>query len=309
MTSIAIHEATEADMPEVAGVFRLSRRHALPYLPELHSPEEDRNYFARVIFPRDEVWIARDTASGNLIAFIAFSKELVDHLYVLPGFQRQGVGEKLLNIAKERLASMQLWVFQRNVDAQRFYAKRGFEVIRRTEGSGNEEREPDALMEWRASCEPRRAKSDESGVTLLELLVVVALASILLAVVFPSVGTGLSGLELSGAARRVAAAARFARDEAVRRRSTLQLEVDSASGTIAVADLERGPSNARRFELPTSVRIEQVLPEEPGSIGESRRFLFTPDGAAPEFQIVLANQRRQVTVINDALTGAATVTE
>jgi len=144
---------------------------------------------------------------------------------------------------------------------------------------------------------------------LLELVVVVALASILLAVVFPSVGTGLSGLELSGAARRVAAAARYARDEAVRRRSTLQLEVDSASGTIAVADLGRASTNVRRFEVPASVRIEQVLPQEPGSSGGPRRFLFTPDGAAPEFQIVLANQRRQITVMNDALTGAATVSD
>ncbi len=155
----------------------------------------------------------------------------------------------------------------------------------------------------------KRKEAQSAGVTLLELLVVVALASILLAVVLPSVGTGLSGLELSGAARRVAAAARYARDEAVRRRSTLQLEVDSASGTIAVADLERAATNERRFELPASVRIAQVLPQEQGEIAGPRRFLFTPDGAAPQFQIVLANQRRQVTVKNDALTGAATVSE
>ena len=148
-----------------------------------------------------------------------------------------------------------------------------------------------------------------AGVTLLELLVVVALASILLAVVFPSVGTGLSGLELSGAARRVASAARYARDEAVRRRSRFELDVDSSSGSITVVDLESGASAARRFELPASVRIEHVLPQEQGSTTGPRRFLFTPDGAAPQFQIVLANQRRQITVMNDALTGAATVSE
>jgi hypothetical protein len=43
---------------------------------------------------------------------------------------------------------LRLWAFQRNVQALRFYAARGFRVIERTDGSRNEEREPDALLEW-----------------------------------------------------------------------------------------------------------------------------------------------------------------
>ena len=43
---------------------------------------------------------------------------------------------------------LRLWVFQRNTPALRFYAARGFRVVEHTDGSRNEEREPDALLEW-----------------------------------------------------------------------------------------------------------------------------------------------------------------
>ena len=40
---------------------------------------------------------------------------------------------------------LQLWVFQRNVGARRFYERHGFTLTELTDGSRNEEREPDAL--------------------------------------------------------------------------------------------------------------------------------------------------------------------
>jgi hypothetical protein len=39
-------------------------------------------------------------------------------------------------------------VFQRNERARTFYERRGCHVVELTDGSGNEEREPDALYEW-----------------------------------------------------------------------------------------------------------------------------------------------------------------
>jgi hypothetical protein len=41
-----------------------------------------------------------------------------------------------------------LWVFQRNTQARTFYEHRGMRVVELTDGSRNEEREPDALYEW-----------------------------------------------------------------------------------------------------------------------------------------------------------------
>jgi hypothetical protein len=42
-----------------------------------------------------------------------------------------------------------LWTFQRNAPARRFYEKEGFVAVRETDGSGNEEREPDVLYLWK----------------------------------------------------------------------------------------------------------------------------------------------------------------
>src|SRR3970040_653003 len=85
------------------------------------------------------------------------------------------------------------------------------------------------------------------GITLLEMLVVVALASVLLAVVFPSVGAGLRTLELRSAAQRLAASARYARDQAVHRQRFYELEIDAEAGTVSVGDLEQ--TARRRFEV------------------------------------------------------------
>jgi hypothetical protein len=39
-------------------------------------------------------------------------------------------------------------VFERNSGARAFYARHGFTEVTRTDGSGNEEREPDVLLTW-----------------------------------------------------------------------------------------------------------------------------------------------------------------
>jgi general secretion pathway protein H len=153
----------------------------------------------------------------------------------------------------------------------------------------------------------KRIRKEAAGVTLIEMLVVITLASILLAIVFPSVGSGLGTLELRSAATRLAAAARYARDQAVYRQQIFQLEIDSQSGAVAVENLEGAKAN--RYQLPESVHIQEVLPAEDGRTDSVRRFFFLPDGGAPEFQVILANSRRQIAVIGDPLTGTAKVEE
>ena len=155
----------------------------------------------------------------------------------------------------------------------------------------------------------------EAGVTLLELLVVVALASVLLAVVFPSVGAGLRTLEVRSAAQRLAASARYARDQAVHRQRFYELEIDAEAGTVTVTDF--AGESRRSFELPASVRVERILPEEDAfshvraRVGQARprRFVFSPDGNAPAFEIVLGNDRRQAAVRSNPLTGFPKVEE
>lgn len=141
----AIRRAEADDATAVARLFRTVRRVCLPYLPKLHTAAEDLGFFRGRVFAECEVWIAQADAIDG---FIAFRAGWVHHLYVDPARHRQGLGTALLALAMKTNAPLRLWVFQRNTGAISFYRACGFREIERTDGSRNEEREPDVLMEW-----------------------------------------------------------------------------------------------------------------------------------------------------------------
>ena len=139
--------ATSEDTATVATLFRRSFG-SIGFLPTLHTPEEDRAFFGGVI-ARDEVWVAEDE-DGSALGFAALSADELGHLYVDPPAQGRGIGAALFARARERRPEgFRFWVFQENARARRFYEARGCVVVELTDGSGNEEREPDALYEWR----------------------------------------------------------------------------------------------------------------------------------------------------------------
>ena len=77
-----------------------------------------------------------------------FGPGWIDQLYVAPHAQRRGLGSALLAVAKEREPRLELWTFQCNRPARRFYEKHGFRLIEETDGARNDEREPDARYRW-----------------------------------------------------------------------------------------------------------------------------------------------------------------
>ena len=137
------------DMDAAAMMRRVAFDHALPWLAGLHTPEEDRQFFRTRLFRACEVWGAADGA--ELLGIITFREGWIDQLYVLPTAQRRGIGTALLAVAQDRFARLQLWTFQRNARARQFYESRGFVLVEETDGSRNEEREPDARYLWSPS--------------------------------------------------------------------------------------------------------------------------------------------------------------
>lgn len=148
---VRIVQATQDRMGEVAKVFKRSFRAVYPNFPELHSEEEDLAYFTDVVFPKNSVYLAEEAETGAVIGFIAFSSDFIDHLYLAPEAQNQGIGSKLLSLAKKNAERLQLWTFQQNAGARGFYKKHGFIEIRQTDGSSTEEKQPDVLLEWKNS--------------------------------------------------------------------------------------------------------------------------------------------------------------
>ena len=140
------------EMDRVALVHRASFEERMPWLAGLHTPDEDKRYFRGRVFPACTIWGARDGEA--LVGFVAFRPGWIDQLYVLPSEQRHGVGTALLDVAKAASATLSLWTFQRNRRARQFYERHGFVMVDETDGSGNDEQEPDVLYRWTRNLSP-----------------------------------------------------------------------------------------------------------------------------------------------------------
>lgn len=143
-----LRPATAGDAAALTAVFLAARRAAMPYLPELHTDAEIHDWMAGVVLPGSHVVVA--TAVGGLPAgFAAVRADHLDHLYVAPMAQGQGIGARLLAAAKAvSPQGLRLHVFQRNLRARVFYERRGFRTVTLRDGAENEEREPDAIYVW-----------------------------------------------------------------------------------------------------------------------------------------------------------------
>jgi ribosomal protein S18 acetylase RimI-like enzyme len=148
-----IRRATAADADAIAALFRRSFG-TLTFLPTLHTPDEDRRHFADVM-SRADFWVAEE--DERLLGYAALDGEVLEGLYVEPDAQGRGVGSALLDhVKRERPDGFKFWVFQRNERARRFYEAHGCRIVRFTDGRDNEEREPDALYEWRPPARDSR---------------------------------------------------------------------------------------------------------------------------------------------------------
>ena len=73
----------------------------------------------------------------------------VRFLYTRPNRLGMGAGTQLIDAAKASgTSALELWCFQPNVRARRFYEARGFQAIRFTDGADNEERMPVVRYRW-----------------------------------------------------------------------------------------------------------------------------------------------------------------
>ena len=139
-----IRRATPEDAATIGEVF-VRARDGMTYLPRI--PDEDRPKLGAWIVERHQVWVAEE--DGAVTGFIGIEPGYLSHIYVDPAVQNRGIGSALLAHAKTLLPDgMQLWVFQRNEGARRFYEREGFRLVELTDGQGNMEQEPDARYEW-----------------------------------------------------------------------------------------------------------------------------------------------------------------
>jgi chorismate mutase/GNAT superfamily N-acetyltransferase len=146
---LRLRPAEPGESGAVAALYGESRRAAEPAMPPaVHTPEEDREWFAaRLRDGEHEVWVAEH--DSVLAGYAMATSTWLDHLFVAPASQSTGVGSALLDLVKGvRPDGFSLWVFESNEPARAFYRRRGLVELERTDGAGNEERAPDVRMAW-----------------------------------------------------------------------------------------------------------------------------------------------------------------
>ncbi len=120
------------------------------------------------------------------------------------------------------------------------------------------------------------------GFTLLELVVVLALATALIALVPPLISAAIPGVELKSSARRVAAGMRLAREEAIRTGRDIAFTLDLEGRSYQVD----GPF--RRVTLPAGLDIKMTAAESEMEDGHGGAVRFFPDGSSTGGRVILA---------------------
>jgi ribosomal protein S18 acetylase RimI-like enzyme len=147
--SSQVREAADSDSDAIAAVWLRSRRASVPQIPEpVHSDEEVREWVANVLVPGGGTWVA--VTEVGVVGMMTVRDGSIDQLYVDPGHLGQGTGTTLLEHAKRlHPGGLDLWTFQSNARARRFYEAHGFLPLEET-GGDNEERAPDIRYHWGA---------------------------------------------------------------------------------------------------------------------------------------------------------------
>lgn len=138
------------------------------------------------------------------------------------------------------------------------------------------------------------------GFSLLELLLVIALAGMLAALVIPSLTGTLESARLRGSAGEVRAVLTLARTLAVSEARSRFVDFDLGRGEYGVS------GDARKWILPEGIRLSSIRLGSAESERGVVRVRFYPDGSADEAEVAISSAgggSRRVSV--DSLTGIA----
>jgi general secretion pathway protein H len=138
---------------------------------------------------------------------------------------------------------------------------------------------------------------DDSGVSLLELLVVLGILSFVLVLAMPSIRAPSRSVEVRTAAHDLVSYLRSARAAAISRGRPVAVTFDVNNLWYRV---ETGGNPVR---LPGDLSMSLTTARDLARDGSSGRMLFYPDGSATGGRIVLSRNKTSATIGVDWLTG------
>jgi len=140
----------------------------------------------------------------------------------------------------------------------------------------------------------------QRGLTLIEILIVLAIIAIVSAIAIPIVN-GVSNAEMRSAARQLASGLRLARSEAVAQRRETFLVIDIAGRRFKV------DRDGREYKLPRNVELKLFTAQQDLVDDKVGSIRFYPDGGSNGGRITLAAGERKFEVDVDWLTGRVAI--
>ena len=138
----------------------------------------------------------------------------------------------------------------------------------------------------------------QAGVTLVEMLVVVAIVAIITGISLPAMTSGLDSIRLKSAGDSVGSFLNAAMNRVDRRQEVLELVIDPKQNQLVLLSTEAG--FRRALELPASITL----------VGEERRLMLMPGGPPPRVAITLSSSKgRHKLVRLDPITGVPAISD
>jgi prepilin-type N-terminal cleavage/methylation domain-containing protein len=124
--------------------------------------------------------------------------------------------------------------------------------------------------------------SRRSGVTLIEMLIVMMIIGIIAGVSFPALAAGLASVRLSSASGSAASFLTSAMNQVERHELAAAVVIDPRENKLALYTAASGDKPDKLLEMPRGIAIDG---EDP------RRFLLQPGGTFPRITLVLRNEK------------------
>lgn len=95
--TVTIRRATDADAHSAADVWLRSFKAALPSVKCAHSDDEVHAWFADVLVPQQETWVA--VADSGVVGVMVLHGEEMKQLFLDPGWRGRGLGDRFMALA------------------------------------------------------------------------------------------------------------------------------------------------------------------------------------------------------------------
>lgn len=145
----------------------------------------------------------------------------------------------------------------------------------------------------------------ERGVTLIEMLIVMALIALVAGLSYPSVSAGLDTLRLRSTSDAIVGFLNVALARADTRQQAVEILISQQEGTLTARSGDQG--FYKRLEIASPIKILSVQPAlaaDAEAQGQTRRFLMYPGGTVPKIAIEIGNGMGRKRVVSiDPVTG------